>query len=135
MARNAQRVETACRATLYACSKSDCVQQRLAEKVLQLMPHLSEKQFTKYCRQIQRSDPVRGPFAVAWLLGACFRHKEPPAIRMAIEALLQDGRVMRKIRKANEAWGMEPIDVVHYRAPKQLPRYSSEPLLGDTLPP
>ena len=63
------------------------MQQRLAEKVLQEMPRLSEKQFAKYCRQIQKSDSVEGPIAVAWLLGALFKQNPPPAIRHAINQL------------------------------------------------
>ena len=131
---NAQRVDAAfgqaCRTTLYQCSKSDSVQQRLAETVLQELPRLTAKQNEKYCCAIQKSDAVLGPFAVAWLLGACFRQRPPPQVRCAIDALQKDGRQMRKLRKCNEAWGMDIYDVVHFREPRQLPRYYSEPLLA-----
>ena len=108
---------------------SACEQQRAAERVLFELPRLSSPQFTKACRAIQQSDSVAGPFAVAWLLGAAFRQKEPPDVRRVIEALQQDGRQMRKLRKANAAWGMDVWEVVHHREPKRRPRYCSEPVL------
>ena len=83
---------------------SACEQQRVAERVLLELP---PGQFTKACMAIQQSDNVAGPFAVAWLLGAAFRQKEPPDVRRVIEALQQEGRQMRKLRRANAAWGMD----------------------------
>ena len=127
MSRNAERVEEACRSTLYECCKSDCVQQRLAEKLLKEMPNLTERQFIKYCRTIQKSHAVQGPFAVAWMLSKMFKHHPPRQVHQQIEALRQDGVLMRKLQKINDAWGMSCWDVVHYKAPKQIPRYHSEP--------
>ena len=128
MRRNYERVEAAWQSTQCHACMPVSLQQKLAERLLGQMPRLTARQFEKACRAIQRSDPVSGPFAVAWLLSKAFRHKPPPQVQASIDALSRDGAAMRKIQKANQSWGMSPWDVVHHKPEKQIARYNSSPL-------
>ena len=128
---NFAKVETAVSKSQSTASR-ECVQgslqQKLAERLLSELPKLTAKQFEKACKAIQKSDPVSGPFAVAYLLSKAFRHKPPPQVQASIDTLSRDGIAMRKIQKANRSWGMSAWDVVFHKQPKQMARYNSSPL-------
>ena len=106
----------------------DSLQPKLAERLLSELPKLTSEQVEKACNGLQRSDPVLGPFAVAWLLSKAFHHKPPRRVQGSISALFRDGAAMRKIQKANRSWGMSAWDVVHHKPERQMARYNSSPL-------
>ena len=122
------KAQTACQSTASQGCMRDSLQQKLAERLLGELPKLTAKQFEKACNAIQKSDPVRGPFAVAWLLSKAFHHKPPRRVQESISALSRDGAAMRKIQKANHSWGMSAWDVVHHKPERQMARYNSSPL-------
>ena len=116
---------------------SHCSLDVLRKEAVELLAHINrlpQREIEKKLHRIFVSDDVNGPLAVMYLLqqmlkispaaGAQFWHSQ-------IQACKEAARVGLKVRHGWGAYGMTPFEVVHWRPPKQLARYNSEPQINE----
>ena len=114
------------------CSFADL--RKEAVGLLAQLNRLPQREFERKLHRIFVRDDVSGPLAVMYLLqqllkispaeNAEFWHSQ-------IQACKEAARVGLKVRHGWAAYGMTPYEVVHWRPPKQLARYNSEPQINE----
>ena len=101
--------------------------------IVRLLPQIPQKEWEKRCKQLYRTDSVKGPEAVAWGLKQMAAILPPGKDRILIleqmDQARNDAAIMRKIQKGWQAFGYEDCWwVVHDKPEKQMARYHSEPI-------
>ena len=101
--------------------------------IVRLLPRIPQKEWEKRCKQLYRTDSVKGPEAVAWGLKHLAAIHPPGKDRIFVleqmDQARNDAAIMRKIQKGWQAFGYEDCWwVVHDKPEKQMARYQSEPI-------
>ena len=97
------------------------------------MGKMDREEFKRRLQALRASDLVEGALALHWLFSAIARKVGPGKDRIFFleqaDIVMEEAIAMRKLKKGYSQYGMSPWDVVHWRPPAWLPRYSSCPLL------
>ena len=114
-----------------ACSFADL--RKEAIELLARINRLPQKEFERKLHQLFVRDSVNGPMAVMHLLQQLL--KISPAAdaefwHAQIRGCREAARVGLKVRHGWGVYGMTPWEVVHWRPPKQIARYNSEPIIN-----
>ena len=113
------------------CSFADL--RKEAVGLLAQINRLPQREFERKLHQLFVRDDVSGPLAIAYLLQQLL--KISPAAdadfwHSQIQACQKAARVGHKMRHGWGVYGMTPWEVVHWRPPKQMARYNSEPVIN-----
>ena len=121
------------RSTAFPSFKDASPQLKVARSLLKLMPKMEANEFKRRLQALRASDLVEGPLALHWLFSAIARAVGPGKDRVFFleqaDVVMEEAVTMRKLKKGHSQYEMSPWDVVHWKPPAWIPRYSSCPLL------
>ena len=104
-----------------------------ARELLKTLPS-NKQEFIEHLKQMRAQDPVQGALSLHWCFSA-LAQALPPGTGQKYFQRVAEASLSEALQRGWGQYGLSPWDVVHHTAAPQMPRYNSEPILHNHIPP